>query len=85
MEMRSKLLVLQISDPYSCERGVVGLLLLLLLLFHAYISYLLFSLPVELCASENFETVTRFRSDMDKHARVSASIFNLKLRESEIS
>ena len=83
MEMRSKLLVLQISDPYSCERGVVGLLLLLLLLFHAY--YLLFSLPVELCASENFETVTRFRSDMDKHARVSASIFNLKLRESEIS
>ena len=72
MEMRSKLLVLQISDPYSCERGVVGLLLLLLLLlFHAY---LLFSLPVELCASENFETVTRFRSDMDKNARVSASM-----------
>lgn len=68
MEMRSKLLVLQISDPYSCERVVVGLLLL----FHAY--YLLFSLPVELCASENFETVTRFRSDMDKNARVSASM-----------
>ena len=74
MEMRSKLLVLQISDPYSCERVVVGLLLLLLLLllFHAYL--LLFSLPVELCASENFETVTRFRSDMDKNARVSASM-----------